>query len=243
MLAERPGTRGLFSELSETFGNRQPWLPGRSAAPRWLSWFGALTGSSLGMNLAVTATVFAIVFPAELPDKTALAGLILGTRYKARLVFVGLAAAFLCHVILAVAAGSLLRLLPQRLLEAVVGGLFLLGALLLLRGRHEEEKHGEETRAQGDLSSTRVVTTSFFVILVAEFGDLTQIVTANLAAKYHDPLAVALGATLALWAVGALAAFGGQGLLKLIPIGLLVRVASVVMVILAAISIYRAVHG
>jgi len=31
------------------------------------------------------------------------------------------------------------------------------------------------------------------VILVAEFGDLTQILAAGLAAQYHDPVAVEIG--------------------------------------------------
>jgi putative Ca2+/H+ antiporter (TMEM165/GDT1 family) len=53
-----------------------------------------------------------------------------------------------------------------------------------------------------------VAGTSFLVILAAEFGDLTQFVTANLAAKYQDPLSVGLGAVLGLWAVAALAITG-----------------------------------
>src|SRR6202011_5022955 len=95
------------------------------------------------VNFALIPTVFAIIFLAELPDKTALASLVLGTRYRPLYVFAGTAAAFAAHVVLAVAAGSLLALLPHRLLAAIVGALFLLGAVLLLRGRHHEEEHVE----------------------------------------------------------------------------------------------------
>ena len=56
------------------------------------------------ISLTVTALVFGVVFLAELPDKTALAGL--GTRYRASYDFAGVVAAFLLHVVLAVAAGS-----------------------------------------------------------------------------------------------------------------------------------------
>ncbi len=50
--------------------------------------------------------------------------------------------------------------------------------------------------------------TAFLVFFVAEWGDLTQILTANLAARYHSALSVGLGATLALWAVaGCLAVY------------------------------------
>lgn len=126
--------------------------------------------------------VFGIVFLAELPDKTALAGLVLGTRYRPSYVFAGTAAAFAVHVVLAIAAGSLLALLP-RVLEVIVGALFLLGAVLMLHGRDEGDEERVEIGEGHAPTFIRVAATSFLVILVAEFGDLTQIVTANLAAK------------------------------------------------------------
>lgn len=197
------------------------------------------------MNLTVLATTFAVVFPAELPDKTALGALILGTRYRASWVFLGVAAAFACHVALAVAVGSLLILLPHRAVEGVVGGLFLLGAGLLLRGRAEEEAEGHEAVVEDreQAGFWRATGTSFGLILVAEFGDLTQIVTANLAARYRDPLAVGLGAVLGLWAVGGLAIVGGKALLRVIPIGLIVRIAAGIMAVLGVLSLYHAVRG
>ena len=75
----------------------------------------------------MTALVFGVIFLAELPDKTALTGLVLGTRYRASYVFAGIAAAFLLHVALAVAAGSVLTLLPQQIVHALTGVLFLAG--------------------------------------------------------------------------------------------------------------------
>jgi Uncharacterized protein family UPF0016 len=51
-----------------------------------------------------------------------------------------------------------------------------------------------------------------------KFGDLTQVVIVNLAARYHDLLAVGTGALAALWLVGGLAIVGGRGLLRLVPI-------------------------
>ena len=58
------------------------------------------------ISFTVMAIVFGVVFLAELPDKTALAGLMLGTRYRASYVFAGVAAAFAVHVALAVAGGQ-----------------------------------------------------------------------------------------------------------------------------------------
>jgi putative Ca2+/H+ antiporter (TMEM165/GDT1 family) len=191
------------------------------------------------VNVVVAVTVFAVIFPAELPDKTALASLVLGSRYRPGYVFAGVAAAFAVHVGLAVAAGSLLGLLPRRPLQAVAAALFVLGAILLLRGRPE---HGDE---HVDLHGRppgfwRIAITSFTVIVIAEFGDLTQIATATLAARYHDPASVALGAILALWAVAALAIVGGRSLLKVIPLVWVTRIAALVMLILAGFSLAAA---
>ena len=192
------------------------------------------------MSLAIAATVFAVIFPAELPDKTALASLVLGSRYRPAWVFAGVAAAFAVHVGLAIAAGSLLALLPHRPLEIVVAAMFALGAVLLLRGRHDGGD--EQVVVHGRQPGFRwVAWTSFAVILVAEFGDLTQIATASLAARYHDPLSVGLGAVLALWAVAALAIAGGRGLLKVMPLTLITRIAAVIMLVLAGLSLAAAV--
>ncbi len=195
------------------------------------------------MDLALLGAVFGLIFLAELPDKTALASLVLGTRYRPAYVFAGAAAAFAVHVVLAVAAGSLLTLLPHRALEAVVAALFLLGAVLMLRGRHEGEEEHLAVPGGTAPSFARVASTSFLVILVAEFGDLTQIVTANLAAKYHDPLSVGLGAVLGLWAVAALAIVGGRGLLRLVPLVVITRVAAAIMALLAVLSLVQAIRG
>jgi putative Ca2+/H+ antiporter (TMEM165/GDT1 family) len=191
-------------------------------------------------SLTVAAIVFGVVFLAELPDKTALASLVLGTRYRASYVFCGVAAAFVVHVALAIAAGSVLTLLPHRLVEVVVGLLFLAGAAVLLLKKDDDE---EDVREPADRSFWHVAGSGFMLILVAEFGDLTQIMTANLAARYNDPLAVGLGAVLALWAVAAIGVFGGRLLMRWVPLGLITKIAAAVMVVMAGFSLYEAIAG
>lgn len=188
----------------------------------------------------MTALVFGVIFLAELPDKTALAGLVLGARYRASYVFVGVAAAFLLHVVLAVAAGSVLTLLPQRIVHALTGLLFVGGAAVLLLKKGDGE---EEIRKPADQSFWKVAGTGFTLILVAEFGDLTQIMTANLAARYDDALSVGLGAVLGLWAVAGLGIVGGQALMRRVPLRLITQVAAVLMLGLGAWSLYEAVAG
>ncbi|WP_328338212.1 TMEM165/GDT1 family protein [Streptomyces violaceus] len=192
------------------------------------------------ISLTVTAVVFGVVFLAELPDKTALAGLVLGTRYRASYVFAGVAAAFALHVALAVAAGSVLTLLPQQIVQALTGVLFLGGAAVLLLKKAEDE---EEVRKPENQSFWKVSGAGFMLILVAEFGDLTQIMTANLAARYDDPLSVGLGAVLALWAVAGIGIVGGKALMKKVPLRLITQIAALVMLALGVWSLWEAVTG
>jgi putative Ca2+/H+ antiporter (TMEM165/GDT1 family) len=192
------------------------------------------------ISFTVTAVVFGVVFLAELPDKTALAGLVLGTRYRASYVFAGVAAAFALHVALAVAAGSVLTLLPQQIVQAVTGVLFLGGAAVLLLKKDDGD---EEIRKPRDQSFWKVAGAGFMLILVAEFGDLTQIMTANLAARYDNPLSVGLGAVLALWAVAGLGIVGGKALMKRVPLKLITKVAALLMLGLGLWSLWEAVAG
>ncbi|KKD06905.1 TMEM165/GDT1 family protein [Streptomyces sp. WM6386] len=192
------------------------------------------------ISFTVTAVVFGVVFLAELPDKTALAGLVLGTRYRASYVFAGVAAAFALHVALAVAAGSVLTLLPQQIVHAITGVLFLGGAAVLLMKKDEDE---DEIRRPENQSFWKVAGAGFMLILVAEFGDLTQIMTANLAARYDDPLSVGLGAVLALWAVAGLGIVGGKALMKRVPLRLITKVAALLMLGLGLWSLWEAVSG
>ncbi|MEU4152581.1 MULTISPECIES: TMEM165/GDT1 family protein [unclassified Streptomyces] len=192
------------------------------------------------ISITVTALVFGVIFLAELPDKTALAGLVLGARYRASYVFVGVAAAFTLHVVMAVAAGSVLTLLPQQIVHALTGVLFLGGAAVLLLKKDEGE---EEIKKPADQSFWKVAGTGFMLILVAEFGDLTQIMTANLAARYDDPLSVGLGAVLGLWAVAGLGIVGGKALMKRVPLRLITQIAALLMVGLGVWSLYEAIAG
>jgi Ca2+/H+ antiporter, TMEM165/GDT1 family len=194
------------------------------------------------MDSAVVATVFAVVFAAELPDKTAVASLIMSTRFKAAYVFAGVAVAFAVHTALAVAAGSLVARLPHRLLGVIVGAVFLIGALLLVR-RRADPGEVQRTRQPSRPSFLKVAAASFAVIIVAEFGDITEILIANFAAKYHDPVPVAVGAVLALWLAAGLAIIGGRALSRVIPLTLISRLAAALMAVLGVLSLVSAANA
>lgn len=193
------------------------------------------------MHLGIVAAVFPLVFLGELPDKTMFASLVLASRGRPASVWVGAAAAFLVHVTIAVTIGvALFDLLPHRIVDAVVAVLFLAGAVYAFVIRDQVEEAPGEVEAGSPL---RAAATASVVIFIAEWGDLTQVVTANLAARYHSPLSVGLGALLALWAVAALAVLGGQGLLRVVSVRVARLVTSGVLLVLAALAAFKAVSG
>ena len=192
------------------------------------------------MDLQVVATVFGVIFAAELPDKTMVATLVLATRFPALLVWLGVAAAFLVQVGIAVAAGGALSLAPERLVAVVSGVLFAVGAAVLLRGG-PEEPDVEVVAAPG--GAWRAVTTSFGVLFVSEWGDLSQLATAGFAARFADPVSVFAGSFGALATVAGLAVLVGRALLRVVPVALVRRVAGVAFAVLAVLALASALRG
>lgn len=189
---------------------------------------------------AVLAITFGIVALAELADTSGLVTLVLASRFPARLVLVGVFAAFAVQVGVAVAAGSLVALLPERLLAAVLAVIFLGSAVLLLRGDDDDD---DTVSGKAPTTPWRVVALCFGITLLSELGDPTQIIVATLAARYEDPLAVGTGSLLALWTVSALAVLGGNRLARVVSRRWLTRVAAAVLVVLAVLSAVEAVRG
>jgi putative Ca2+/H+ antiporter (TMEM165/GDT1 family) len=196
------------------------------------------------VSLSVAATVFGVILVAELPDKTMIATLIMGSRARPLWVWLGASGAFLVHTGAAVGAGRLLELLPHRVLDAVVSALFLAGAayLLFVPERREQEKGDHDAQRELTGRPRRVVATAFVVILIGEIGDLTQLLIVNLVARFHQPLAVFTGAFAALVAAAAAGAFGGRVLLRFVTVGAIRKTGGVVLLGFAAYSIYALVR-
>ena len=192
------------------------------------------------MHIAIIAAVFPIIFVGELPDKTMFASLVLSTRGKPLSVWIGAASAFTVHVVIATTIGvALFHLVPHRVLDGVVAFMFIVGAVLAIREARKEQEEQSIIEKEA-VSGRRVVTTAFIVIFLAEWGDLTQILTANLAAHYHSPVSVGVGAIAALWAVAGLAVVGGQSLLKIINIKTVRIITAVVLFGLAGFTAWEA---
>ncbi len=180
----------------------------------------------MGVSPSLIASTFGVIFLAELPDKTALASLVLATRYRAREVIAGAWLAFVVQTAIAVAAGSLFHLLPARPVHVAAGAGFLVFAVLAFR-REEEEELVEEQAAVGAEAKRRLPgwLSSFLVVFAAEWGDLTQLATAALVARTGQPLSVAAGAIAALWAVTVIAAGAGSQVARLLSPVLLTRLS------------------
>jgi Ca2+/H+ antiporter, TMEM165/GDT1 family len=199
---------------------------------------------SLVSGSLLLVTVFAVTFLAELPDKSLFASLVLGSRYRPAHVWLGVAAAFAVHVALAVGAGGLLTLAPKSVIDFVSAGLFLFGAVWMVRSASEDENEPGPDAARFGAPAPgflRVFATSFAVVFIGEWGDVTQITTANFVARYHDPLIIGPAALLALWTVSALAVFGGSKLLERVPVRWVRLVGAIALTSLGVYSLVRAI--
>jgi len=194
--------------------------------------------------ISVVLAAFVLILPVELPDKTLFATLVLATRFPPLPVFVGVGAAFGLQVAIAVTAGSLLSLLPGALVSGVVAVLFLIGAVLLWReSRKGDEDSDAAAQTRENTSFLRAAAISFGVLFAAEWGDLSQLATAGLAARYAEPLSVFVGAWAALLVISGLAAFLGRKLADRLPVRLLHRIAAGLFLVFAVIAVVETVRA
>jgi Ca2+/H+ antiporter, TMEM165/GDT1 family len=195
------------------------------------------------VNLAVAAAVFPVIFLGELPDKTMFASLVMATRGRPFAVWLGATAAFAVHVVIATTVGVLLiDILPHRAVEVAVALTFFAGAgFALYGGLRGGDDPGQAGSAQ-DVMRRRTAMTTFVLIFLAEWGDLTQVLTVNLAARYHSPWSVGLGALVAMAAVAGIAVAGGQGLLRFVNVSVVRVITGVVLITLGCYAAWAALR-
>jgi putative Ca2+/H+ antiporter (TMEM165/GDT1 family) len=178
--------------------------------------------------------------PVELPDKTFIATMVLSTRYRPLLVWIGVGAAFGVQTLIAVTAGGLLSQLPRTPVAAAAGALFLIGAVILWRASRQEEDDDETdvgASARPGLTGLRVVGTSFAVLFLAEWGDLSQLLTAGLVVQFESPVSVFVGAWAALLLVSGLGAIVGRALLRRVRPRVVQRVGAGICLLLAVLVV------
>ncbi len=197
------------------------------------------------MDLALAATVFVTIFVVELPDKTFIATLVLATRYRPLLVWIGVASAFLAQTVVALLFGGLISRLPETPVHLLVAALFLVAGILLIRGAAKadsEEAATEEEfagKAAVDASGLKAVSASFLILFLAEWGDLSQLATAGFVARGGNALSVGIGAFAALALVSALGAVIGRALLKRLRLAVIRRVGGGICLLFAALVVVQ----
>jgi Ca2+/H+ antiporter, TMEM165/GDT1 family len=192
------------------------------------------------MDPVVIGLTFLAIFVVELPDKTFLATLVLATRYRPILVWIGVGLAFAVQTTVAVLLGHAASFLPDDVVRAAAGLMFLAGAVILVReGRGHQQAAAEETPVTRDVHGVRAVVASFLVLFAAEWGDLSQLLTISLVAKYEQPVSVFAGALGALLVVSGLAVLAGRQLQRFVSLHVLHYVGAAVCLTLAAFTAYE----
>ncbi len=193
------------------------------------------------MDPVVIALTFAAIFVVELPDKTFIATLVLSTKFRGILVWIGVGLAFTVQTLIAVLLGKAASLLPTEWVQTGVTVMFLAGAVLLFReGRaHRQASEDEYAEVGGGLSGIKAVGASFLVLFAAEWGDLSQLLTLSLVARYDDPVSVFIGALAALLAVSGLAVLVGRALMRHVSLPVLHYAGAAVCLLLAGLTTYE----
>jgi Ca2+/H+ antiporter, TMEM165/GDT1 family len=194
-------------------------------------------------DLAVAVSAFVPLLLLELPDKTFIATLVLSSRFRPLAAWVGVSLAFGVQCLIAVTAGSLLSRLPEALVAGAAAVLFAVGAVLLYRDSTQSPplaENGADVATERQTPFLRAAATSFAVLFLAEWGDLSQLFTAGLAARSADPVSVFVGAWTALMLVAGLAATIGATLAHRLPLRPVRLTGAAVCVVLATLSALQA---
>jgi putative Ca2+/H+ antiporter (TMEM165/GDT1 family) len=197
------------------------------------------------IDLLVVALAFGSIFVVELPDKTFIATLVMSTKMRPLFVWLGVALAFLVQTGVAVGVGTVASFLPEQLVRTAAALMFVIGAVILYRAARtadaDEAEQEEEYAARADSAAHgfKVVATSFLVLFAAEWGDLSQLLTISLVAKYDDPASVFLGAWGALLAVSGLAVIVGRLLLQRIRLAVLHYLGATVCLLMAGLTVWE----
>jgi putative Ca2+/H+ antiporter (TMEM165/GDT1 family) len=194
--------------------------------------------------LLAFVSAYGAVFLLELPDKTTALTLVLSSRFRSRPVLVGAVVAFALQSVIAVALGSAITLLPERIVAGAIAILFAVGAFLLLRESLEsdtDEADGAGPSSRDLTPFLRAAMISFGTLFLTEWGDASQVTAIGVAARYASPVAVGIGTFLALVSVTVLALLVGRKLRAKVPAHFIQRGAAAVFCVFALLAAWKAI--
>jgi putative Ca2+/H+ antiporter (TMEM165/GDT1 family) len=180
--------------------------------------------------IAAASLSFGVVTLAEIGDKSQLVCMALASRNKPRPVLLGAITAFMLLNLIAVTIGSSLALwLPN---EVVIGVATIMFAIFGIQSLMSNVDDDDECETQ---SSRNIFITTFSMILIAEFGDKTQLAVAGLSTT-ESPFGVWLGATFALVLTSALGIYAGKRWLAKLNPNLLHKLSGTFFLLLAGLG-------
>lgn len=180
---------------------------------------------------------FTLIALAEIGDKSQLVCMTLAARYRPWPVMLGAIVAFaLLNLVAVVFGAAAAHWLPESVVMAVVGLLFILFGIHALRYTAGQDDELPDARGSRSLFFSTLL-----LITLAEFGDKTQLAVAGLGST-SDPLAVWLGATLALVVTSALGVLAGRTIMQRISVSLLHRISGGLFILLGLLALMRLVN-
>jgi putative Ca2+/H+ antiporter (TMEM165/GDT1 family) len=167
---------------------------------------------------------------AELGDKTQLAVLCLASKTKNYLqLLTGVVLAFAITDGLAILLGNFITAhIPVLYIKIVSGALFIIFGLVTLLNNKTEDAHCELKQP---------FTSGFFLILVSEMGDKTQIASGLFATKYN-PVMVFIGVISALTILSVMAVYLGKFIALRMNKKTISKVAGIIFVILGILCFF-----
>lgn len=184
---------------------------------------------------ALSATSYLLILVAEIGDKSQLVCMMLAARYRATPVILGSILAFLLLNTLAVVFGvAMTELLPQKFIFTMVAILFAAFAIHAFRAKHEQDDEKVTL-----VSNKYLLLSTFLLITVAEIGDKTQIAVVGLSSS-SNPVAIWIGATLALFTTSAIGVWAGRTILQKMPMTILHKISGSLFLMLAIFAGYKA---
>ena len=198
----------------------------------------------MGHWLLAFVSAYGAVFLLELPDKTTALTLVLSSRFRGKAVLLGAGVAFALQAVIAVALGSAITLLPERIVAGAIAILFGVGAFLLLRESLGTDTDEADAAGGVDRTATtfmRAAMVSFGTLFLTEWGDASQVTAIGVAARYANPVAVGIGTFLALMSVTVLALLVGRKLRARVPAHFIQRGAAAVFAVFALLAAWKAI--
>lgn len=142
------------------------------------------------MNWSTVFPIFSFILLAALPGRTTFVILLLAARSRAFPVFIGSVLAFLIQSLISVLLGSLLGTLPQYWVKLGSGLLFLFFSFRMWREGDVIGTKDPHVTTSDTTNFSGILRNAFFSVFAAEWGDVSQLAIASVAAQYTDHLTV-----------------------------------------------------